>query len=511
MRRVRQALRGALEAVELALDRVFTPAENPFYQLGALGILFLWVAFVSGVYLYIFFDTSIVNAYQSVEALTYGQRYAGGVIRSLHRYASDGLVLVMFVHLLREFALGRLRGMRWFSWITGLPVMVLIYVAGIGGYWLVWDKLAQYIAVATTEWLDALPIFGEPIARNFLSPSALSDRFFTLLVFLHIAAPVILLFALWLHLQRISRAKIWVSRRLSLGIGLMLVVLSLIKPAISQGGPANLAIEATDVGLDWFYLIAYPLLDLWRGSLLWAVGTTMFVLLAALPWLPPLRRPAPARVDLAHCNGCTRCFADCPFGAIQMAPRSDGSAFTQEAVVDEDICVSCGICVGACPSSTPFRRSEELKTGIDLPDYSLRDLRTRTQAAARKLSGRSRVLIFGCDHGLPVNRLEGTNVGAVSLPCIAMLPPSFIDYALSHGLADGVVISGCAEGNCYNRFGIQWMKARIARERDPYLRRRVPRDRLLQIYLSPLQRRQAARRIAEFAARLPGSREEDAA
>jgi hypothetical protein len=33
---------------------------------------------------------------------------------------------------------------------------------------LVWDKLAQFVAIATTEWLDALPLFGEPIAHNFL-------------------------------------------------------------------------------------------------------------------------------------------------------------------------------------------------------------------------------------------------------------------------------------------------------------------------------------------------------
>ena len=41
-------------------------------------------------------------------------------------------------------------------------------VSGITGYWLVWDQLAQYVAIATTEWLDSIGIFAEPIARNFL-------------------------------------------------------------------------------------------------------------------------------------------------------------------------------------------------------------------------------------------------------------------------------------------------------------------------------------------------------
>ena len=58
--------------------------------------------------------------------------------------------------------------MRRFSWLTGVPVLMLVYVAGVSGYWLVWDKLAQYVAVVTTEWLDHLPLFGQPVARNFL-------------------------------------------------------------------------------------------------------------------------------------------------------------------------------------------------------------------------------------------------------------------------------------------------------------------------------------------------------
>jgi coenzyme F420-reducing hydrogenase delta subunit len=59
-----------------------------------------------------------------------------------------------------------------------------------------------------------------------------------------------------------------------------------------------------------------------------------------------------------------------------------------------------------------------------------------------------------------------------------MLPPSFIDYAISRDLADTVVLSGCSEGNCYYRLGVNWTRQRMAGERDPYLRKRVPRDKL---------------------------------
>jgi quinol-cytochrome oxidoreductase complex cytochrome b subunit len=84
-----------------------------------------------------------------------------------------------------------LRGPRWFAWFTGVVLLWFVFACGISGHWLVWDKLVQFGAIATTEWLDALPLFGEPIARNFLDNATLSGWFFTLMVFLHIRrAPV---------------------------------------------------------------------------------------------------------------------------------------------------------------------------------------------------------------------------------------------------------------------------------------------------------------------------------
>ena len=242
--------------------------------------------------------------------------------------------------------------------MTGVPVLWLTVVCGITGYWLVWDQLAQYVAIVSTEWLDKLPIFGEPIARNFLSPERLDDRFFTLMVFMHIAVPLIVLAVLWIHLQRVVKPRINPARGLAIGTFLTMLVLSLVKPAISQG-PADLAMVPGVVGLDWFYLGFYPLLERWPGWASWGTVGVLTVILMALPWLPPFRRPPVAVVDLANCNGCTRCAADCPYNAITMVPRSDGLPFAREAVVDASLCVSCGICAGACPTSMPFRRATD--------------------------------------------------------------------------------------------------------------------------------------------------------
>jgi ferredoxin/coenzyme F420-reducing hydrogenase delta subunit len=237
---------------------------------------------------------------------------------------------------------------------------------------------------------------------------------------------------------------------------------------------------------------------------MWILAFASTFLLILLPWLPPRREKRIAKVDLNNCNGCTRCATDCPYSAIAMQPRSDGKPFEHEAVVNPALCVACGICAGACPTSTPFRRASALVPGIDLAALPLAEVRERAHQAAAKLVNRPRVLIFGCDHAIRVEKLRSDSIGAVSLACAGQLPPSFVDYVLSRNLTDGVVITGCREGECAFRFGPRWTEDRLAGERDPRLRERVPRERIARLWAAPTDWRRFVRDVAAFQASLAG-------
>ena len=493
---LKRALRILFARAEAVFDWSFGQRNNPLANLGALGWFFFWIVAATGIYLYLFFDTGITDAYASVEYITHDQWYAAGVMRSLHRYASDALVIVVFLHIIREFSLDRLRGRRFFAWITGVPLLWFIYMCGITGYWLVWDELAQFIAIATSEWLDTLPFFAEPIANNFLNSNTLGGRFFTLMVFMHIFGPLFMLFLMWIHIQRHARARVNPPRALAIGTGVTLIVLSLIYPAVSQG-PANLDVVPEALNFDWYYLAPYALLDVIPGGKLWLILFVGSIFLTLMPWIPPAKPQPAAVVSLDNCNGCARCFDDCPFSAISMEPRSDGLAFTLEAVVSDDNCVSCGICAGACPTATPFRRASEIVPGIELPDHPIAGLRERTREASSRFTDGDRVLVYACDSAVG-KALDGTDAQIISMPCVAMLPPSFIDFALSHDLADGVMLAGCADGDCYYRLGDIWTQQRVAGERDPYLRKRVPRERLCLSWLPKGSTRRRKQALVDF-------------
>ncbi|HJV84276.1 MAG TPA: hydrogenase iron-sulfur subunit [Noviherbaspirillum sp.] len=459
----------ALRSVERLFDRAFGTTHNPWHNLGALSYFFYWIIAATGMYLYIVFDTGVLDAFRSVEAIT-RQWYFGGVIRSLHRYASDAFVVTMTAHLLREFLHGHFANFRWFSWVSGVPLLWLVIICGINGYWLVWDQLAQFIAVGTAELLDWLPVFGGAMVRNFLTPETISDRFFSLLVFMHIGLPLLLLAGMWIHIQRISRARSKPPRALGWGTMIALLVLSLVEPAISAA-PANMMTAPAELSLDWFYLTVYPLLYAWTPGQVWALLGGGTVLLFLVPAVFRRKRAQVAVVDLPNCNGCGRCVSDCPYSAVTMQPRTDGARFAMEAVVNSDLCASCGICAGACPSSTPFRSIGHLVTGIDMPQRSVQALRTELETALRSLDGdKTKVLVFGCDCAAQVSGLAREGVAAVSLLCTGQLPPSFIEFALRNG-ADGVLLTGCHEGACEFRLGPAWARQRVEGEREPHLRR----------------------------------------
>src|SRR6185369_4810088 len=157
MKQVQALLQWLFLRVEALFNRAFGDRLNPFYHVGAIAFFLFWVVGGTGLYLYAFFETGVAEAYSSVEALTQGQWFAGGILRSMHRYASDAMVVTMLIHLLRHFAFDRYHGYRWFAWITGVALIWLVYISGINGYMLPWDRLAQFVIVTSFEWLDWLP------------------------------------------------------------------------------------------------------------------------------------------------------------------------------------------------------------------------------------------------------------------------------------------------------------------------------------------------------------------
>ncbi len=461
-------------AVERLFDAAFGDRLNPLRHLGALAVLALGLLVTSGTILYILLDTSVGGAHRSIDALA--GHPAGRLLRGLHRHAADTLVITTGLHLLREFLAGHERGFRRFSWLTGVPLLGFMFMAAIGGFWINWDALGQYSASAVAELIDALPLIAAPLSRNFLVAEAVSDRLFSLFIFVHIGVTLLLVLGLWFHVQRITRPAVLPPPRLAWGLAGTLAILALAWPVASHA-PASLAAVPTPLRLDWIVLFIHPLADATSPGFTWALAGGGLLALFALPFLPQPARPSVAVVDPANCNGCQRCFADCPYAAITMVPHPNQRIGRLLARVDPDLCAACGICAGACPSSTPFRRTPELVTGIDMPQASIDGLRRRLREAVAGSAVARPLVVFGCRHGVATTAVAAVDVSSFELLCAGQLPPSFVEYALRDGAA-GVLVAPCRDCGCEFRLGERWTTDRLLGRREPRLRAGVGEGRL---------------------------------
>ena len=348
------------------------------------------------------------------------------------------------------------------------------------------------------------------MARDFLA-GQLTDRLFTLMGFLHLLGqPILLVFALWIHVKRLSHVNITAPRGLAVGSLLALLALSLLAPATSHA-PADLSRVPAVLKLDWFYLNVYPLLDKWPADQVWMLTTGITVLLMLMPWLPPKKTGPAAEVHLDQCNGCGQCAEDCPFDAITVTARSDGARWKNEVVVNPAQCAACGICVGSCHSSNPFRHATKtLETGIDMPQFPIEEIRARTDAVLAGLSGDTRIILFGCDNAVDIKEFESQDVAVLGLFCTGMIPPTLIEYAQRHG-ADGVFITGCRSGDCYYRLGNEWLDQRFMGRRKPALRQRAQRDRIMVYRAAETDTAKLRRRLAEFKRDIAALRHEETA
>ncbi|MBS0300779.1 MAG: cytochrome b N-terminal domain-containing protein, partial [Proteobacteria bacterium] len=293
--RLQALMRWGFMRVEAVFNRAFGDRLNPYYHLGPLTFFLFWIVAGTGLYLFAFFDTSVTGAYQSVEGLTHRQWFIGGIVRSVHRYASDAMVVTMVIHMLRYFAFDRLRGFRAFSWVTGVALIWLVYAAGANGYMLPWDQLAQFVTTTSFEWLDWIPLFRGSLIRNFIYDSTVSDRLFSLLVFIHIGVPLLTLLLMWVHVQRVPKAAMQPPKPIAVSAGVMLLVLALVLPVVSQGGPAHMAVVPSQLKLDWLLLGLYPLVHAWGPAWTWALVLAVSGLLFVQPWLVWRRSGAAAR------------------------------------------------------------------------------------------------------------------------------------------------------------------------------------------------------------------------
>jgi ferredoxin len=466
---VRGGLRN-LERLTLKLERpvgkaVGSPRLNPLYHTGTISVFLFGIVLLTGIYLTAFFQYGFEASYESVTAME--ANLANRLVRAVHRYASMALVVTSLLHGWRTFFQDRFRGARWPAWLTGVVMMLLLWIIGVTGYWLIWDERAQVLNGVFTRAVAGSKTGLDFLIDNLLSPVAETGWPFLLLIFLiHLVLSLVVGALLWVHLKRLNRARWLPPRFWMVLIGGALVIASLVWP-LGMLPALNADRLPGSFPLDPFYLFLMPVGLRMSPGVLWGGFLIISGIVTAVPWL--LRRPRldPIVVHEDRCTGCTLCVADCPYKALEMVAREDDSKYRQLAVVHDELCVSCGVCIGSCPT-------EALTLG-EAPAEALWD-------EVARLAGRGEDprLVLTCErHALNgafdhlgeggTTTGDGRPVHVVPVTCVGMVHPGLVGAAVEAGAGE-VQVVGCPPADCANREGNTWLQERFDRRRVPRLK-----------------------------------------
>ena len=194
--------------------KVSQPALKLSYTFGLGGLLILLSAVlaITGVLLLFVYTPSPDAAYESMIALQTEVNF-GNLIRNLHHWSGNLMVVVGILHLLRVFYTAGFSRPREFNWVMGISLLLLTIAANFTGYLLPWDQLAYWAVTVGTSLFDYIPLIGEPLTRLLLGGPEVGAATLTNFYGLHIAVIPLAIFAIVsFHIWRVRKDTITVPR-----------------------------------------------------------------------------------------------------------------------------------------------------------------------------------------------------------------------------------------------------------------------------------------------------------
>ena len=134
------------------------------WGLGVMAASAFFITLATGILLMFYYKPYPEVAYDSIKDIHFVVP-TGQLIRNIHRWAAQLMVLAVLLHMARVFYTAAYRAPREFNWVIGMGLLVVTLGLSFTGYLLPWDQLAYWaitiganIAQSPREVTDALGI-----------------------------------------------------------------------------------------------------------------------------------------------------------------------------------------------------------------------------------------------------------------------------------------------------------------------------------------------------------------
>lgn len=198
----RTGLGGVIDA--MLLEEIPGGAKWRYIWGSALSIVF-GIQLVTGVLLMLSYSPSDTTAWGSVYFIQYQMDF-GWLIRGLHHFGSQTMVVLLGVHMLQVVIAGAHLKPREVNWWLGLGLAGIVLALSLTGYLLPWDQKGYYATQVATNIAGGLPYIGSFLQKIIVGGSQYGNQTLTRFFGLHVVILPGILIALLI-------AHIWVFRR----------------------------------------------------------------------------------------------------------------------------------------------------------------------------------------------------------------------------------------------------------------------------------------------------------
>lgn len=293
------------------LARTVPPHLTFLHYLGALAFIFFSLQITTGILLMVYYRPSAEAAYHSMGMIMDEVRL-GWLIRSLHCWGSDFLILLVFCHMARVYFSHAYQAPRQLNWAIGVLLLCVILAFAFTGTLLPWDQYAYWSTYFAREIIAGVPLLGNILLNLLWGGREIGEEALLRFYVFHVGLlPWVTISFLFLHLLMVWRLGIkepsLIKRSpypsptpffpdflLNLLITTLLIFALLLSGAVlfpplflGQADPLSLL---SGVKPRWYFLPLHELLRHFSGGAAALTVTAFFLLLFLVPLLD--HRPA---------------------------------------------------------------------------------------------------------------------------------------------------------------------------------------------------------------------------
>ena len=176
------------------------------WGLGGMAAVLVLIQIGTGVMLKFVYEPTPIAAYTSIRTMQQNVVF-GQLIRNIHHWSANLLVLIVFLHMLRVFFTGAFHPPRQFNWIIGLGLFCFVLIANFTGYLLPYDQLAYWAVTVATGMLEYIPGIGIPLQEMVRGGPDIGPATLRIFFAIHTAiVPAGMVILMAFHFWRVRRA-----------------------------------------------------------------------------------------------------------------------------------------------------------------------------------------------------------------------------------------------------------------------------------------------------------------